>query len=386
MTGTAELPQASVPWTRSLAPAAAPTSRPTPASPILGELGQLLAVGRLDPALTHPLLEFASDGAAVLFSSGVAGDARAEAAPDLWAYRPGTDAAPRMVWRNPERDRSIVGIRGDLGTVAFVEMPVTGERAWNLWLIHAPGADPLLLDSHPGDEAVSSLIPSLAVHAGRVAWTAFDRGPSGPVSQLVVARAPDWTPRVLEERPAGEAELWLPSLHGSRLAYVEVRYSADRSSDERRVYLADLDDPGSTPRRLDGSGRATMPLVSTDEIFWKEVDAGFNMFSWGTMMRHVPATAETRPLSIRPQEYVNYPSIGSRFIAWWGADTFDFGVYDLERDHPRLIQRHAHETEVNVVRPFVANDLLVWLEVDATGGTAESVLRYAVLPPAGSSR
>lgn len=355
-----------------------------PATPRTG-LAAEIEVGHLDPTLTHPVLEFASDGHAILFSSGIAPDSGTEAAPDLWRFEPGIDTAPELIWRNPERDHSIVKLGGDRGITAFVEIPLTGERAWNLWLVPEPGSDAILLDTHPGDPDVSSLVPSFGVSEGVISWTAFDRGPTGPVSQLLYAEAPDWTPAVVLERPAAEGELWLPSLYGRTLVYSEVRYDEDRTSDVREVYLLQLGVPGE-PVRLDASGRATMPVISDETVLWKEADPGFNMFNWGRMFRYDLETAEVSPVSIWPQEYVNYPSAGGRFVAWWGADAFQFGVYDIVRDEARLLESYPDGSELNVLRPHVAGDLLVWLYVDSSAPDAYSELRYAFLPNAGAER
>lgn len=345
-----------------------------------------IEVGHLDPHTTHPILEFASDGRSVIFSSGIAPDSGAEAAPDLWQFEPGRTVAPELVWRNPDRDHSIVKIAGDLGTTAFVDIPTTGERAWNLWLVPEVGADPILLDSHPGDDDVPSLVPSFSVYQPIIAWTAFDRGTDGPVSQLLYAEAPTWTPTVALERPAAEAELWLPSLYGRTVVYSEVRYSTDHQTDERSVHLLRLGVPGAEPRRLDASGRATMPVISDDTVLWKEADPGFNMFNWGRMFQCDIASGEVSPVSIWPQEYVNYPSAGGRFVAWWGADAFSFGVFDLVRDRARLIASYPSKSETNVLRPHIAGDLLVWLYVEGAGPDASSELRYAFLPNATADR
>src|SRR5690606_29164945 len=131
---------------------------------------------------------------------------------------------------------------------------------------------------------VPSLVPSFSVGEERVVWTAFDRGRDRPVSQLLEASSPAWQPRVVLEVPAAESELWLPSISGSLVAFTEVRYAADRSSDERFVYLMDLANPEGR-RRLDSSGRATMPLIVPGAVLWKEADPGFNMFNWGRMYR-----------------------------------------------------------------------------------------------------
>ena len=94
-----------------------------------------MEVGRLDPELTDSIFEFASDGESILFSSGFADDAGRGASPDLWRYRVHADDPPEVLWRNPNRDHAIVKIGGDLGTVAFVDIPRDGARAWKLWLI-----------------------------------------------------------------------------------------------------------------------------------------------------------------------------------------------------------------------------------------------------------
>ena len=375
----------------------APTIAPTPdqaspgdvspnpvASRRLG-LGDELEVKTFPRELSGTTLEFVSDGSAILYSSSRAPDAGAESAPDLWRYEPRA-AGPTVVWRNPDRDHSIVKIAGDVGTAAFVEMPVTGERAWNLWLVPQPGADGILLDRHPGAEDVSSLVPSVSVRGSTVAWTSFDRGPDGPVSQLLIAEAPDWTPRLLQERAAAEAELWFPSIYAGRMVYTEVRYAPDRSADERRVFLLDLAHPTAAPMRLDTTGRATMPLILGDRVLWKETDPGFNMFNWGRMVGCRVPGCHPEPISVAPQEMVNYPSIGERFVAWWGRDAFAFGVYDLERGGARLIARYRDESGDNVLRPHLAGGLLVWLFVDTSLPGTPSELRYAFLPIAGGDR
>lgn len=333
------------------------------------------------------MLEFASDGESIIFSSGVADGPGADTAPDLWRFLPGRDA-PELVWSNPNRDRQLVRLGGDLGTWAFVEIGIDGARDWDLYLLTGAGSEPIHLDTHPGDEDVSSLVPSFAVHQDRIVWTAFDRGPEGPVSQLLSAQGPDWQPAVLLERDASRSELWLPSLRGSLLAFCEVVYSADQSTDERHVYVMDVAETNTEPRRLDSSGLATMPLLTDGGVIWKEADRGFNMFNWGRLFRFDAATAETSRVTMRPQDYVNYPSAGSRFIAAWGADAFTFTIHDLELDRSRIIALYEPETNESVMRPHISGDLLVWLysTQDGLGNGPPGEIRYAFLPGAGSNR
>lgn len=351
----------------------APSRSPFPED----DLRAQIEIVSVDPALTHPLLEFVSDGEGIVFSSARAPDAGPEGAPDLWRLVPGR-AEPELLWRNPERNHSIVKIAGDLGMEAFVEMPITGERAWNLWLLPRHADEAILLDSHPGDEDVSSLVPSLSVSEEAVVWTAFDRGPDGPVSQLLIARAPDWAPTLLRELPAAEAEIWFPSLRGS-LVYMEVDYSDDRTTDERQVYLTEPV-PGAERRRVDTSGRATMPILVDGAVLWKEADPGFSMFNWGRMFRYDLTTNGVQRLSTRPQQEVNYPSAGSRFVAWSPIDSFRLNVYDLVRDEPRLVAVTSIESQESVFQAHIAGDLLVWRHVKVLDPDDPGELRYAFLP------
>ncbi|MBA2264700.1 MAG: hypothetical protein H0W10_08565 [Chloroflexi bacterium] len=373
-------PLVSEPSTEATPAVTDPAPTPVPSARPRQDLGAELDVRAMKHDQTGDVLEFASDATGIIFSSNLAEDSGPEAAPDVWRYVPGPSAKPELAWRNPNRDHSVVKLGGDAGMLAFVDIPLTGERAWDLWLLPKVGAEPVLLDTHPGDEDVSSLVPSFSVYQPMVAWTAFDRGPNGPVSQLLTAEAPDWTPQVILERQAWEAELWLPSLYGHMLVFTEVRYSADRSTDERSVHLLDLLDPTAEPRRLDISGRATMPLLAGNTVLWKEAEPGFNMFNWGRMFRYDLLSGQVSSVSVWPQEYVNYPSVGSRFVAWWGADGFSFGVFDLVRDRARLIERYSNASQANVLRPHVAGDLMVWEYVDSSKPETYRELRWASLP------
>ena len=375
----------------SAAASPTPSARPSPeqspatsSGPRQVDLGLELDIGTLGGDAGDAIGEFASDGSSIVFASGIAPDvARPDAAPDLWRLVPGPSAEPELVWRNPARDHTLARVGGDAGAIAFVDMPLSGERAWTLWFMPRHASEATILDEHPGDADVPSLVPSFSVGEDRVVWTAFDRGSDGPVSQLLEASSPSWQPRVVLERPAVEAELWLPSLSGDRVVFTEVRYAADRSSDERHVYLMDLDDPDGR-RRLDRSGRATMPLLVPGAVLWKEADPGFNMFNWGRMYRYDLGAEQVTSVDTSPQDYVNYPSAGSRFVAWHGADSFVLGVHDHLLDEARVIERSGND--ISLLRPHLAWDLLVWMRVVGSGPDNRAELRYAFLPGSGELR
>jgi hypothetical protein len=129
-----------------------------------------------------------------------------------------------------------------------------------------------------------------------------------------------------------------------------------------------------------------MPVLLDDGVVWKEPDTGFAMFNWGRLFRY--SFVDDRITSVRtgPQEYVNYPSGGGRFIAAWGSDTSVFAVHDLERGGSRLIARYDDDAE-SISRPHLAGDLLVWLHAES-GRPAElpGAIEYAWLPEPGSNR
>lgn len=343
------------------------------ASATLGDLGLDLDIRNVEPAFTGRVLEFASTGFDIVASA--AERPGGEWAPDL--YRIASDTGvPELLWRNPEREHSIVKLAADNDTVAFVDMPVSGEPEWTLRLIAEAGDEPIVLDSLVADPETPSLVPSVAVYWPYVAWTAFDRGPDGPVSQLLAAEAPDWTPRVLQERPAAEAELWFPSLLGGQLLFTEIVYSPDRQTDERHVWRTGVHDP-DPPERLDTSGLATMPVINQHAIAWKEGQSGFHQLNWGTMERFDLDAGQ--PVPMWAEDDVNYPSAGTRFMTWWTFDPTQLVAWDGQLGQARTIITDAGEAH-RIRRAHVAGSLIVWQFVDESVDPPIAELRYALLP------
>lgn len=369
-----------VPQAASATPATPPAGVPTPSATVaadpkrgLVDLGLLLRADTVDATFTSRILEFASTGFDVIASAAERpGD---DAAPDLYRI-PSDTGVPELAWRNPDRDHSLVRLAADGDTIAFVDMPITGEKAWTLWLIPDAGAEPIALDELDPDPEVPSLVPSVSVYHPFVAWTSFARGPSGPVSRLMYATAPDWEPTLFLERPSAAAELWFPSLYGSQVAYTELVYSADRTSDERRVWLTHLG-AAEDAVRLDTSGLATMPVVNQFGVAWKEGQAGFHQLNWGSMERYDADAG--RPAPMWADDYVNYPSVGTRYTTWWVERLDRLTVWDGSAGEPRDIAAYD-DPDRRIHRQHVAGSLIVWLEVDDSGSVPSNVLRYALLP------
>jgi hypothetical protein len=364
-----------------------PTSRPSSAvaTPRPGTGPLELEVVEVDTGLTTPLLDIASTGSSIIYSSGAAIGPEADVAPDLYRIIPGQEGA-EMIWRNPVRDRTIMRIGGDHDVVAFVDGSSTGERSWVFWLIDGD-REPIELDRHPGDEDVSSAAPSFDIDQDRIAWTSFDAGPNGTVSQLFIAEGPEWEPRLLEERLASEGELWLPSLLGDRLAYTEVSYGPNYETSDYHVIYRELLQPNVPPRQLDEGGHASNPLVLPHEVIWKQPERGYNMFNWGYLVSYSLDTGETTVLDIRPQDYINYPTAGLRFVGGFGWNLAVMTVYDTETRASRIVDRYPDAGRDGVDRANISGDLMAWVHItiDELGIDDTPVqLRYAWLPLQGS--
>ncbi len=322
-----------------------PSRRGTVARAV-GELGREIEIGSLDPAWTAATLEVASDGESVIFSSGVADGPGAEGAPDLWRYRPGA-VAPELLWRNPRRDRALARIGGEFGTVGIRRHrdprrarvgPVAPprRRCGTHPPRHAPGRRGRLepgaeLRRSPGTDRVDGVRP----RAERPGLTAAVRKRPG-----VGARAHRGT-----RRQPGRALAAVASGHGGRV----LRGDLLGGPGERRA--ARVRDERPHPRgptayvSTNPAGPRCRCYCSTGGVVWKEAEPGFSMFNWGRLFRFDEALGEVRPLPIRPQEFVNYPSAGTRFVAAWGADSTAFGVYDLDLKTARLIDRYPSDGE-----------------------------------------
>jgi hypothetical protein len=347
-----------------------------------------LDIGQLDTEVSGLFLEVVSDGGTILYSAAAPGELAPEAAPNLYRYRPGDDE-PELLWTSGDPNRSIPKIAGDVGDIAFTDLDVRpGVQSWDLWLLPRDASEPILLDTFDGDPTVPDFVPAFSIFDRRIAWTTFAPSADGARSQLWLAGPPAWEPRLLAERSAEERELWLPSLRWSTLAFVELIYNEDRTEDERHVLVMDVDDPTSEPRRVDESGRATMPVVLENGLVWKETPRGMAMFSWGTLMHHSFEDGRTRALDLGTTQ-VNYPSAGGRFVAASSVDSSILNVYDLERDHARVVERHPPAGPGAADRPYLSGDLLVWvaLDLDELEPGPPLGIRWAFLPlPGGSVR
>lgn len=318
-----------------------------------------------------------TDGESIVFSAADRGAADPELAPDLYRVVPG--GSPTRIFSNPRRDSNLIPVAAGGGYVAFGEgnLEAFGEKGWVLWLLPPGASEPIELDRNPPDN--NAALPLVAVNDGYVAWQAIGFGPELERAELVAVSLPDMTRRTIKSANPSDYQWWTPGLDGDRLVYTEVDYAhGDATSPSQpanlHVMLLDLADATAQPRRLDTSGRAVEPALRGDTVVWKEAD---NVFGWGTMVLHELSSGSTRTLPVSPQSAIDSPSIGSRYLAYWGIDDTEFYLYDRKRDAVAEVFTIAPDSTIGgAFRAEVVGDLLVWVQGTETG----SVVAWARLP------
>jgi hypothetical protein len=361
-----------------------PTNAPTPSAidhpprtpPMTGpkassvEPPTSLNVEAVPQAFTTPLLDVATDGTSIVWSSGA--DAGPGVAPDVYQYIPG-GSNPVKVFASSDRNATVSPIAVSGHNVMVVEAnPEAKPGAWRLWYVAGPSTKPVLVDQ---SDALQGPYPFVAVDSGRVVWTAFHMRSTGPRSELTVATLPDLHREVLDSTPADRVEHWFPSLDGDNLVYGTVETSA--TSVARHVYLRDVAQPARDAVQLDSTGKAAMPAISGDNVVWKEtVD---NVLERGTLVYLSLHDHREIPIPFGDESQVNTPSIGNRFIAADAIDPTRFFLFDLSNSHSVLLREFPATGREVIVRPHLRGDLLVWAHSPAAEG-ADLILEWSHLP------
>lgn len=366
--GCASPPRPSV--TAQSSPPPHGSNKPSPRASAQGGLVDDAADADVTTVLDHGTVDSSSgtlfvttDGGSIVFSGASALDGPAEHAPDLLLARPGEPA--RVIFDNPRRESDLIPVASGGGYVAFGEGNVAefGEKGWVLWLL-APGAsEPVELDRNPGTNEAP--LPLVAVNAAHVVWQAIGFGPELERAELVALDLPSMTRRVIRSADPQDYQWWDPALDGDRLVYTEVDYvHGDAGSQfkpaELYAMLLDLGDASAAPVRLDTSGRATEPAIRGSTVAWKEAD---NVFAWGTLTIHDLDTGRSRTVATDPQSGIKTPSVGNRFVGFWGIDDTEFFLYDLKLDTMAPVFQIAPTSEIGgAFRVEVAGDQAVWVQ------------------------
>lgn len=347
----------------SATPVATPgaSEGPTPASP-----ATLIEHGVL--ADSHNALALTSDGETIVFSGAPARVRDPSHGPNLYRARPGEP--PMLVYAGPRPDSDLLPVAVGGGYVAFAEtnVPEFGDQGWILWLLPPGAAAPVELDRNPAD--LRAPFPLVTVNERHVVWQHVTFG-EVPRAELIQVALPDMTRRILRADDASRYQWWDPALDGDLLVYTEVDYvhgAPDALDKPAELYamLVDLAVDPIVPRRLDDSGMATEPAIHAGTVTWKEAQ---DVAAWGTLSVHDLATGATERVLTTPQSGVKTPSVGNRFIAFWGIDATKFYLYDLKVRRVVPVYEVAETViEGAAYRPEVTGDLLVWAMATESGG------------------
>jgi len=373
-------PATSASATTARPPGSAPSQRPTPgslASPSTSSSAGL-EVERL-PTDGAPAA-LTTDGTRIVWSLADASGAN----PGIYRWQPG--GSVELVYRspNPRANMQSLAASGDHITFCEASTEEVGWISWTFWYLARPGAQPVKLatDRRPVDQP--GLVPQPALNRDRLVYAIqrFDKGVL--MSELVLIDLGTMKRRVLASTPFDTTEYWYPSLDGSRLVYGTVEYSKDGRTDDRHVYLRDLDRPTDRPRRLDSDGTAADPVIRGGTVVWKDAPRAFNMNNWGELEAYSLADGSIRKLdfaSASEGQSHNFPSLGNRFVAADLWDATSLTIYDLATRTEVAVERYEPTSGHALMRPVIAGDLLVWVSApDFTGAGGE--IHYAQLPPA----
>ena len=318
-----------------------------------------------------------TDGESIVYSGAAPTLLDPMSSPNLYRAAPGE--APRLLYAGPRTDSDLLPVAASHGWIAFAEHnePAFGEGAWILWLLPPGASVPVELDRTPALNG--SPYPLVAVDERHVVWQAIALGPDERRAELNEMTLPGMERHVLLSDDPARHQWWDPALDGDRLVFTEVDYvHGDPSSPthpaELHAMLLDLSDPGATAVRLDTSGRATEPAIHGDDVVWKDAD---DVFNYGTLTHHSLATGVTRAIVTAPQSAIKSPSVGNRYVAFWGIDDTEFFVYDLKQARMAEVFQLAPTSPIGgAFRAEVAGDLLVWVQ----GTAGRPVIAWGRLP------
>jgi hypothetical protein len=367
---TPSSPATSAPSPSSLVPATQTHATPSRAP----ETEPPWQTGTLDQALTTPALEYHSTGTHLIWASGARADRGADVAPDLFASEPG--GTGELIYDNPNRDSRLEYISGYGTKVAFVEFNGRkfGRGKWKLWYEPALGQDPTLVDEGSGEQ-----VPFFALSDTYLVWTAVHGSPMK--SQLLAIDLRTMQRRTLAEAQPDRTQYWFPDIDGHLVVYGTVEPNADFSSDERHVYLLDLDGAGDSVK-LDQSTSASEPAIAGDNVVWKQSDPTLNFLNAGSLIHYSIGSGKRELLEIPTPKGLGFtdPSVGTRYATAWSESDRALYLADLETGtYPPVMDlgETSEDPHDAVVRPDIKGNLLAYVFGPA-GGDLE--LRWVDLP------
>ncbi len=301
----------------------------------------------------------------------------------LWRYTPGAAEPERIV--KEDRANPIVSIAGGTGGYLYLTRERSTDQSnpnrWRLWFLAGPGETPDLLDKYDNENVPS---PEFAINDHWIVWTAIHgKNDQNALSVLraVTVDALD-QPRDVVSYPATDTNMWNPQLNGDEVWYGVNHNDWTNGLAYPRVEMVDLSSPSPTPVRYGEDVRAFMPSATDAVVAWK--GGGDYRFASGGMgelyiyWRDTYALSEVA-LPDGSSDKVTYPSVGSRFVAWWDENRTHLLLYDLQLREVRVIARYDPTAQGPLVlQPCVRGDLLAFVYTPGEG--APHQLHWALLP------
>jgi hypothetical protein len=326
--------------------------------------------------LTVHVSAFLSLGDQVLWSGG-----RGRADNNLYRYAPGA-GEPELLYLNTQADSTIASVVGSTAGYAFTdERWQGGERhGWRLWLLTAPGAEPVLIDESTDDRLIA---PTIAMNDQWLAWEVVHGTYENPVNELRVASTTDpLRPRTVLSYPGRDVYMQFPSLWADELWYGIADNDWEALTEKPRVEMIDLSSPGAAPAMFGAERRAFMPAPGSEVVAWKSGGSDeLAALNSGALTLYWRATGQVDELPLPGREAaaerISYPSLGNRFVSWWDDIAQRFYVYDLDERQFRRIAEYDWAGEERVTKPSLSGDLLVYMHNLRDG---ERYLEWCVLP------
>jgi hypothetical protein len=283
---------------------------------------------------------------------------------NLYRFVPGA-AAPELLYLNGQHDTSITSVAGSAAGYAFTdERWVGGEpRGWRLWLLTAPGTEPLLIDHSTDDRLIA---PTIAINEDWLAWEVVHGSFENPVNELRVTNVGNpLAPMTLLSYPGRDVYMQFPALWADELWYGIADNDWAALTEKPRVEVIDLSNPAAAPQVFGAERRAFMPAPGRDVVAWKSGGSDeLAALNSGVLTLYWRATGQIDELPVPGSETaaarVSFPSVGNRFVAWWDGIAQRFYVYDqLERQFRRIAE-YDWTGEERAVKQSLSGDLLVY--------------------------
>ena len=331
---------------------------------------------RVPEELTGHVSAFVSLGDQVLWSGGRGRDDN-----NLYRYIPGTPE-PELLYLNTERDSSLTSIAGSAAGYAFTDerWQDGAPRGWRLWYLPALGTEPVLLDQSSDNRLIA---PTIAMNERWIAWEVVRGTFEDPVNELRVASPADpLAPITLLAYPGRDVYLQFPRLWTDELWYGIADNDWAALTEKPRVEMVDLTQADAPPVAFGAEGRAFMPAPGRDVVAWKSGGSDdLAALNSGMLTLYWRATGQVDELPVPGRATaaarISYPSVGTRFVAWWDEIGQRFFVYDLVERQFRRLAEYDWAGEERVTKPSLSGNLLVYTHYVSDG---ERYLEWAVLP------